>query len=758
MVVHCDTLVDLIKLVLTSLFALYTLSTCGQLVLSDHCDVTGTNSPGTGFGVNAGVNYQIATRLSGTASNGLSYLQTATTRAASTYSISDNKITVATAANSGRFTFTADRATPKNLGPALGSDIATAVTPKIYDLAVKISNQTTGTQRTSFGIATVDSGVQDWSLGIQLVASGADYTLYRRVDATSNPTAADYNNVIATLPEQAGDEIALRIHITDAGAEGGSAYNSKYEVFADETLVFSSGAGNFRFANSAARVILFDTAGGAGPVTYDDFSLTTVVATTNTPPPATNGVIQLASVLTPTGKFEVGWTSNIGTSYTVLISTNPGSAPWAFATNLTATNTYSSVAVDNIVQSPYAFFRVAHLAQSGLAVTNVSATQTAPGTVKISYNLSDLYSGTGSVSVLVSTDGGLTYSAPAATFSGDVGSGITPGTNRTIYWNVGADWASVNSSNVLIKLIVDRTPISADLALVPGGAFNMGDAQAEGLACESPVHSVGVSDFYIARHEVSKAVWDDVMQWATNHGYNFDNRGVASQATDPVQQVSWFDAVKWCNARSEKEGMSPAYFTDTTFSTVYRGGQVNIPETCVRWQGAGYRLATEAEWEKAARGGLNGKRFPFGNTITQAQADYWSTSFEAFDVNGVAGPHPSAPDFPNVLPVGHFLPTGYGLYDMAGNIWEWCWDLYGDSWYTDTRATNSDTHGPGSASWGGDRVYRGGSGVDIAWKSRVANRADAPPRFAMGHFGFRVALSAGDNLVSSASPVLTLTP
>ncbi|MDB6024771.1 MAG: hypothetical protein JWM68_994 [Verrucomicrobiales bacterium] len=708
--------------------------------------------------MNTGVNYQVSTRLGGTAASGVSYLQTATTRSPSSYSILSNKINVTATGGAGRFTFTSDGSNPFDLQPALGTSEATPTDPVIYELAVKIANKSPGTERTSFGLAPVDGGIQDWDLGIQLVNSNANLYIYRRVDGGSNPSGADYNNIIATLIDAAGDEIDLRLRITDAGAESGAGnFNSRYEVFVNNSLLFTSATNDFRFEGSAARLVLFDTAGGAGPVTYDAFSLT--VSPPPAPPVLTNHPFKITSQqLVPPSGLQLAWNSLPGTNYSVLRSTELGSPAWLLAANLTAATTSTAVTA-TINRTAANYFAVAQLAHSGLALTNVIAVpRTGTSLVDIYFNLSDVYGGAASISVLISTDGGQTYHAAAASFSGDVGDGVNPGTGLHIVWDAGADWSVLAAATVRIKIVADRSLIGPDLALIPAGAFSMGDSKGEGLSCELPTHTVNVSAFYLGRHEVTKALWDDVTQWATNHGYTFDNAGVAAAANLPIQQVSWHDAVKWCNARSEKESFPPAYFVDKAWTSVYRTGQVNLKEANVRWNGAGYRLPTEAEWEKAARGGLVGKRFPFGDTITQVEANYWSTSFESFDVNNAPGPHPQALAYPNVLPTGSFRPSGYGVYDMAGNTWEWCWDLYGDAWYSDARSSSDNTRGPSSASWGGDRVYRGGSGVDIAWKSRVANRADAPPRFAMGHFGFRVALPAGNDLVAAESATFSLTP
>jgi formylglycine-generating enzyme required for sulfatase activity len=128
---------------------------------------------------------------------------------------------------------------------------------------------------------------------------------------------------------------------------------------------------------------------------------------------------------------------------------------------------------------------------------------------------------------------------------------------------------------------------------------------------------------YIDKYDVTLALWQQVYNWAITHGYSFDNAGLGKAANHPVQTIDWYDCVKWCNARSEMEGRTPAYYTDGTQTIVYHTGDIDISNSCVNWNGGGYRLPTEAEWEKAARGGLSGQRFPWGNTISWSQANYF---------------------------------------------------------------------------------------------------------------------------------------
>jgi len=221
---------------------------------------------------------------------------------------------------------------------------------------------------------------------------------------------------------------------------------------------------------------------------------------------------------------------------------------------------------------------------------------------------------------------------------------------------------------------------------------------------DAPNRTNYVSGFYIENYEVSAGLWREVYNWATNgHGYDFSTNWWAGASYDgtntqafgsdshPVVNVSFYDCIKWCNARSEMDGLTPVYYTDSVLETVVRTGNPNITSDKVRWDDAdGYRLPTETEWEIAARGGLPVTNlYPWGSSIDGTNANY-RNSGDPFD-NGTT-------------PVGYYsgFANAFGLFDVAGNVAEWCWDRY----IADPGTDLEDPRGPDS---GTDRMARGGS-------------------------------------------------
>lgn len=315
----------------------------------------------------------------------------------------------------------------------------------------------------------------------------------------------------------------------------------------------------------------------------------------------------------------------------------------------------------------------------GQTVSNVDAYQEGKNII-ITYETDKA----GSVGdVYCSTDGGRTWGAPLKQVTGDVNKQVPAG-NHCIVWDVLAEREKLAGANICFKVEVNSgkftvNGVSFEMVHVEGGTFSMGATSEQGneaYSNEMPVHSVTLNSYYIGKTEVTQALWQAVM------GSNPSN---FKGADLPVECVSRNDCQEFIQKLN-------------------------------RLTGRNFRLPTEAEWEFACRGGNNSRGYKYsGSNDIDNVAWYWDNS---------GG---------KTHPVGTKAPNELGIYDMSGNVWEWCSDRYADY----TSYSQTDPTGPQS---GSARVYRGGCWDCYARICRSSLRDGNGPTFRYGYLGLRLAL------------------
>lgn len=274
---------------------------------------------------------------------------------------------------------------------------------------------------------------------------------------------------------------------------------------------------------------------------------------------------------------------------------------------------------------------------------------------------------------------------------------------------------------------VAEQDIPEGFVLIKGGSFQMGSPDSEPWRSEDELqHTVTVSDFYMSKYELTQKEYEDI---TGNNPSNFSGENL------PVENISWLDAVAYCNARSEKEGLTPVYTID--------GQNVSWDKSA-----DGYRLPTEAEWEYACRAGTT-TPFYMESSPSDKDANYYGHyPYEIEDNYFSQGNLEVKPGEyrETTVSVDSFSENPYGLYNMHGNVSEWVWDYYG-AYSADSQ---TDPTGPETGTL---RVYRGGGWNDFAKNMRSAYRATLEQDHGSFNIGIRLVrnAAAGSGTVSGSA-------